>query len=415
MTHCNFGRAWLACAGFLLVSPSMSAAAELGLSEALALSASQHPSVRAKQADVQAAQGDQETAKWARYPTLSTEVTTTGKRPQGAVLVQQPLWAGGKIDAQIRMAEANVGLSEAGLSETRNSLMLQAGQQFFEVLRWRQRLQVALKNEIEHQKLKSLIDRRVVSQISPVADQVLANARLQQAVSERIQFNRSLQSAQLALQQLVGVPSSSLRQPRAVRWQAQDEALAIASAKSASAELQRLRTQQQLTQAQIDIADASVYPTLVLAHRRALGASEVGVDPNKTYLAVQFSPGPGLSAKSAAAAARLRMETVLQNAAATERLLEQQVSTSMADLKSIEQQLEPAQALVSATDEVVDSYLRQYQIGKKNWLDVLNAVRESSQAAYSAVDVSNNKDALQLRLMLLTGQLSAHNLAALHD
>jgi adhesin transport system outer membrane protein len=393
----------------------MSAAAELGLSEALALSASQHPSVRAKQADVQAAQGDQETAKWARYPTLSTEVTTTGKRPQGAVLVQQPLWAGGKIDAQIRMAEANVGLSEAGLSETRNSLMLQAGQQFFEVLRWRQRLQVALKNEIEHQKLKSLIDRRVVSQISPVADQVLANARLQQAVSERIQFNRSLQSAQLALQQLVGVPSSSLRQPRAVRWQAQDEALAIASAKSASAELQRLRTQQQLTQAQIDIADASVYPTLVLAHRRALGASEVGVDPNKTYLAVQFSPGPGLSAKSAAAAARLRMETVLQNAAATERLLEQQVSTSMADLKSIEQQLEPAQALVSATDEVVDSYLRQYQIGKKNWLDVLNAVRESSQAAYSAVDVSNNKDALQLRLMLLTGQLSAHNLAALHD
>jgi adhesin transport system outer membrane protein len=59
--------------------------------------------------------------------------------------------------------------------------------------------------------------------------------------------------------------------------------------------------------------------------------------------------------------------------------------------------------------------LRQYQIGKKNWLDVLNAVRESSQAAYSAVDVSNNKDALQLRLMLLTGQLSAHNLAALHD
>jgi adhesin transport system outer membrane protein len=393
----------------------MSAAAELGLSEALALSASQHPSVRAKQADVQAAQGDQETAKWARYPTLSTEVTTTGKRPQGAVLVQQPLWAGGKIDAQIRMAEANVGLSEAGLSETRNSLMLQAGQQFFEVLRWRQRLQVALKNETEHQKLKSLIDRRVVSQISPVADQVLANARLQQAVSERIQFNRSLQSAQLALQQLVGVPSSSLRQPRAVRWQAQDEALAIASAKSASAELQRLRTQQQLTQAQIDIADASVYPTLVLAHRRALGASEVGVDPNKTYLAVQFSPGPGLSAKSAAAAARLRMETVLQNAAATERLLEQQVSTSMADLKSIEQQLEPAQALVSATDEVVDSYLRQYQIGKKNWLDVLNAVRESSQAAYSAVDVSNNKDALQLRLMLLTGQLSAHNLAALHD
>jgi adhesin transport system outer membrane protein len=70
---------------------------------------------------------------------------------------------------------------------------------------------------------------------------------------------------------------------------------------------------------------------------------------------------------------------------------------------------------VVATEEVVDSYLRQYQIGRKNWLDVLNAVRESSQAAYNAVDVGNSKEALQLRLMLLTGQLTAQNLSTVHD
>ncbi len=410
-----FGRFLLACIGIWQVSPSFSLASELSLSDALASSASQHPTVKVKQAELQAARGDQETAKWSRFPTLSTEVSTTGSRPQGALVVQQPLWAGGKIDAQIRMAEAYVGSADWGLSESRHGLMLQTGQQFFEVLRWRQRLTVAEKNAQEHQRLKELIDRRVAAQISPVADQVLANARLQQALSEKIQFNRSLQTARLSLQQLVGAPHATLRTPRALAWQPMDETLAIEQGKAVSAELQRLRTQQQVVQAQIDVADAAIYPTLVLAHRRTLGATETGVDSNRTYLALQYTPGPGLSARSAAAAARLRMEGTLQNVVAYERQLEQQVTTALADLKAYEQQVEPAQSLVVATEEVVDSYLRQYQIGRKNWLDVLNAVRESSQAAYNAVDVGNSKEALQLRLMLLTGQLTAQNLSTVHD
>ena len=117
--------------------------------------------------------------------------------------------------------------------------MLQTGQQFFEVLRWRQRLTVAEKNVQEHQRLKELIDRRVAAQISPVADQVLANARLQQALSEKIQFNRSLQTARLSLQQLVGAPHATLRTPRALAWQPMDETLAIEQGKAVSAELQR--------------------------------------------------------------------------------------------------------------------------------------------------------------------------------
>lgn len=100
---------------------------------------------------------------------------------------------------------------------------------------------------------------------------------------------------------------------------------------------------------------------------------------------------------------------------AYERQLAQQVRSALADLEALAQQLEPAQLLVNATQDVVTSYLRQYQIGKKNWLDVLNAVRESTQATYGAVDVANATQSLQLRLMLLTGQLSAQNLSAIHD
>lgn len=393
----------------------MSQANELKLGEALELAARYHPSVKSRQSDLQAAQGDLDTAKWSRYPTVSTEATASGGRPQGALLVQQPLWAGGKIDAQNRLASANVKLAEAALQEARISLMQQTGQQFFEAIRWRQRLEVAKKNEDEHRKLLELIQRRVTAEISAVSDQVLATARLQQAVSERIQFQRSLSTAELSLQQLVGQPLSTLREPKALSLPPSDENQVLASTKASSAELLRLRTQQEVSQAQIDMAQAVIYPTLALAHRRALGGTDNGTDPSRTYLSLQFSPGPGLSARSTVAAAQSRLESSLQNAVVYERQLEQQARTALADLEALGQQVAPAQALVNATEEVVASYLRQYQVGKKNWLDVLNALRESAQATYSAVDVTNSTQSLQLRLMLLTGHLNAQNLSLIHD
>ncbi len=395
--------------------PSISVASELRLADALSLASTHHPSIKAKQAEVQAAQSDLETAKWSRYPTVSTEATASGGRPQAALLVQQPLWAGGKIDAQNRLAQAQLTLAEAGLQETRNSLMLQASHQFFEVLRWQQRLNVARQTEQEHQKLLALIERRVVAEISPVTDQVLASARYQQAVSERIQFGRSLQTAQLALQQLVGEPHTGLRTPSRIVLSRPEEAVAIEASKTHSAELLRWRTQQELAQAQIDMAQAGLFPTLALAHRQNLGSNDSAALPNRTYISLQFTPGPGFSARSAAAAARARLENSLQNTETFERQLEQQVRTSLAELDALAQQVAPARLLVSATEDVVASYLRQYQIGKKNWLDVLNALRESAQAQYNAVDVASGTQSLQLRLLLLTRPMNDQALGLIHD
>jgi adhesin transport system outer membrane protein len=370
MTQRKVWQATVVFAALLGGWPSISAATQLRLADALSLASSHHPSVKAKQAEVQAAQADLETAKWSRYPTVSTEATASSGRPQAALLVQQPLWAGGKIDAQNRLAQAQLTLAEAGLQETRTSLMQQVAQQFFEVLRWQQRLNVARQTEDEHRKLLALIQRRVLAEISPLTDQVLASARFQQAVSERIQFDRSLQTSQWALQQLVGEPHTGLKAPSRIALPKLEESLAIEASKAHSAELLRWRTQQDVAQAQIDMAQAGLYPTVALAHRQNLGANDAATLPNRTYISLQFSPGPGFSARSAAAAARSRLENSLQNTVVFERQLEQQVRTALTELEALAQQVEPARLLVTATEDVVASYLRQYQIGKKNWLFV---------------------------------------------
>ena len=88
---------------------------------------------------------------------------------------------------------------------------------------------------------------------------------------------------------------------------------------------------------------------------------------------------------------------------------------SLAEWRALQEQQPTSMALVQATEEVVASYLRQYQIGRKNWLDVLNALRESAQAGYTAVDIDLGMQTAQVRLMLLSGMLRLDNLELIHD
>jgi adhesin transport system outer membrane protein len=49
----------------------------------------------------------------------------------------------------------------------------------------------------------------------------------------------------------------------------------------------------------------------------------------------------------------------------------------------------------------VESFVRQFQAGKRSWVDVLNSQREATQAALSYVDVYFNAQSLASRIDLL--------------
>jgi adhesin transport system outer membrane protein len=327
------------------------------------------------------------------------------------------LWEGGRITGQILLAQASVRQAEASLLETRQSNLQQTSTTFFEILRLKERLILAQKSEAEHQKLVELIDRRVKSEISPVADAILAKARKQQSTSERIQVERALQAAQLTLDQWVGPQAGEPKLPTNLPWQVKPVDQFVASAKAFSGELRRLQAAQEVAQAQIQIASAASWPGLYLVNRQALGGAGYALTGarNQTYLSLNFSPGAGLSAAAAAEAAKARAETASQSMALYERQLEQQVRNGLSEAQSLQLQRATSQELIKATEEVVDSYLRQYQIGRKNWLDVLNALRESIQAANSAGEIEYGLYAVKLRLLLSSGQLNLDNLESIHD
>jgi adhesin transport system outer membrane protein len=90
------------------------------------------------------------------------------------------------------------------------------------------------------------------------------------------------------------------------------------------------------------------------------------------------------------------------------------VRSAWTESVALADQVEPVRNLLIGSEEIVASYLRQFQVGRKNWLDVLNAQREKTQASYSLTDLEYPLMLSSVRLLLLAGRWDAATLSLSH-
>jgi adhesin transport system outer membrane protein len=395
-------------------------AADFTLKQLLEIGADRHPSVLQARNQAQAAGFDVESAQWGRFPTVSSQLRSDTNLNQSLAKVEQPLWTGGKLSSRIELSEANLRAAEAGVREAEFNALSQVATAFFEALRLERRLQSATLNVTEHERLVGLIQRRTEAQISPPADTTLSQARLQQAISERIQIKKQLDASLTTLAQwtvpLNGAQNGSLKAPADIVFKRPAQGELLERAIAYSAQRKRLLSQIDSAEAQINVSKAQVWPTVVAGFQHTWGGVvPAGYDRNKGYLGLEFQSGAGLSARTGVQAAVSRKEATRQELENLECNLTAQVSAGLSELEALEAQLEPSKSLLAGTTEIVESYLRQYQVGRKNWLDVLNAQREKTQALYSDADTRFGYQLSKVRLMIMTGDISAQQLTALHD
>lgn len=385
------------------------AAAEASLSTLIEVAVLQHPTVLQAQERFSAAGFDVESAKWGRFPTIVSETKVPNQNTQSLTKIEQPLWTGGRITAQIDLSEANQLVAREQVREAQFTVMQQLASAYLELLRMQARLEVADANVAEHGRLEALIGRRVAAEVSPAADRVQANARLQQAIAERVQIQRARDVARLALQQWSLSQVQAVRPIRSIEFirgnAGVDDEEFVAKVFAAVPQRQRLSHQLKVAQAQRDLAFSQSFPSVVAGYQYIWGGTlPTTIDRGTAYLGLQFQPGAGLSALSNRQASTRREDAARQELAALERELGQQTRTILAEIDSSMTQLAPARLLLKASQDVVESYLRQYQVGRRNWVEVLNAQREKAQAAYSLADVESSRDQSILRLLIFAGE-----------
>ncbi|MGC6481936.1 MAG: TolC family protein [Porticoccaceae bacterium] len=361
----------------------------LSVDQALVLALATHPLIQSAEGQFKAAKSELNASRWGRFPTIATGTQeSSDKIKKDSTTVSMPLWVGGRINAEIDLAKSRRDGAFSGVSEAQQTVMLETVSQFFDYFKSEKKLLISRENVDEHQRLYEIIERRVAAATSADVDAMLALARLQYAKSANIQSKSRRSIAKASLELLIDRRINSVQvytQPDALKIDI-DKAVSIGIA--ASPKLARIESEIEGLDASIKSARSALYPQISLGYEygKTHGGLLNGEIDEETFVSVQFQPGSGLSVASSVKAAKLRKESALDSLEAEKRELRRQIKSAWNEYTSVSVQLEPSRMLVEATGSVVESYLRQYAVGKKSWLDVLNAQREATQAKNTLVD-----------------------------
>lgn len=371
-----------------------------------------HPAIMGKRSGQAAARADQKGAEWLRYPTPSIEATTQGGgkdsgKDTGLVRIEQPLWSGGRITAAIDAAGSRLGAADATLIETELDLTLKVIAAYIEALRQKARQQYAQAGVDEHKKLLDMIRRRVQQEVSSLTDQRLAELRLYQATNDLSQVTQAYSNALTQLTQLSGNPVADISSPdvSALGAPASLEA-ALSQALGYSPTLRRLVHEEEAASADIDSKRSAYMPQLSLRLEQRFGQGQGQEQASSAMLVLQAQPGAGLSAMSGVDAAIARREAARMAREAAARSTNERITLDWNEWVAARLREENAVQSRSMSTEVFESYKRHYVIGRKSWIDVLNAVREATQSQFALEDAQAQVVAASLRLRAQAGTLN---------
>lgn len=381
-----------------------------------------HPAILSQQSSSDAARADLNSASWQRYPTPGLQASRQSTNQSSnanndhynsqsstVLSLQQPLWTGGKITANIDGARSRFNASEAVVNETRQSITLTLIDSFTEALRLQARQEYAFKNVHDHEKLLDLVNRRVDQQVTPPVDLSLAQARLYQATNDLATISQDLANAMMRISLLVG---KNIEQMAPLDTDTHDlprsEKDALQQAEDHSPTLARIAFEEAAASAEISSKRSVYLPQVDLIYQKTTAGSYIpngSLPGDSIMLMMKIQPGAGLSSVSGVSSAIARREATRQNHGAALRDLQISISTDWNTLTGARLRFENSTISGKISDEVFESYVRQYTVGKKGWLDVLNSAQEASAAKMAAADAAAQINRASLRLRLQTGNL----------
>ncbi|BEV16371.1 TolC family protein [Herbaspirillum sp. DW155] len=381
--------------------PSLPAGA-ITLGELVRQAAFNNPAAVARQRAVEAAADSISSARWQFFPTPSVSVERAGMTNARDVSyngddtvvtlrLQQTLWSGGRLTAQLEQAGHNHQSAEQALREQRFRLAEQVISQYSLWVR------SDLASEANQKNLKALEDflaqsqRREKEGAAARVDVTLVRGRRDQALTDLLAAKASRQSARLQLEQLVGLPLSDEQLRADVTRVAVSEDLPMLteSMLQSSPLLMRLRADAKVQESAIQIRNAAYWPEVYARVEHQRGNFSVPHLPsaNRAFIGMQMQLGAGLSLGSEVSAAQGRYQAALLavDAARLEQI--SQIAATYTEYQQAEARARNLEEVALSAEEVLASYNRQYLSGRRSWLDVMNAVREVVQTDLQKSDV----------------------------
>lgn len=361
--------------------PAMAQAAPLTLERALQSAFAHNPNLAAAQWEIGVAEGDRQQAGLIPNPQVSWEAEDTRRRSRTTTLMlSQPLELGGKRGARIEVAERAQDAASIELERRRNELRADVFQAFYNSTIAQQRLLLTEQSlQLAERGLRVAQGRINAGKAAPV-EAMRAQVQLSQV---RLELRRAERDQATAYQQLAQVTGA----PQATFTRVEEPTTALPAIASPQTLLDRLPTTAELRLARLQINQKEASLGLEKALRIpdltvSIGSQYSETDRERVNLLGVSMPIPLFNRNQGnvlAAARRTDQARDLRNA--SELRLRSEVQSGLEQWATANTEVNAFnQVILPAAQSAVDTATRGFEMGKFNFLDVLDAQRTLFEA-----------------------------------
>lgn len=317
----------------------------------------------------------------------------------------------GRIDSnRLRAAGLNQEAAAADIDDAHERIALEVTELYAELVRLRQRLELADTLIREFMSLRESVKKRVDAGRVSAADLDQIDSDLIRIRAQRSALRGQLGGSEYRFRQLTGQPPANLSSP----WlEAPEQARGLEQLQTLlESENPRLRASARRVAArgaEVSAARGAYWPSLDLELNRRLDASISPVAISDTQRSNQISLNLEIPLGGKTLA---RVDESVERLKATQAAADTLRLNLSSDLGMLHQELMEARAIqpelldrVSASSRVYHAYRLQFDAGKRSLLDVANAQNERFMAMGDVIDNRNLQLRDQARLLNLVGML----------
>lgn len=378
-----------------------------GLGFALRTALERNPAILREHAAMQAQLQGIAEARSGLYPRVSVQANNlNADYDSGVARLDQPLWTFGKLSNAIDRAQAGYALEKLTLLRLQRQLLEQTAVAYAQIQGILARAKVAQWDVEEHQNLYDRINRRMQGGLASEADVRLAYSRLIRSRLQQQSIQGDLEVARNELQAATidYVPAERPVDAAMARVPARDETERLAILNSA--DVMHKRAEVEVARLDVERQQSAYKPDLYARVEQELLDTVPGQDKTRVGLVFESSfEGLGLAAVHRVKGASARLGAAKEDLQATLNDLHRNVLILLANRATREALIEAQTQSVQAVEDTMASFLRQYETGRKSWVEVLNTQSELAEQRFLLEQYRNEWLVYSLRLLSEIGAL----------
>lgn len=368
------------------------------------------PLVESARVQAQSAQVALQTAQLSFGPTpyANSYVDPTTGAGTAAIGISQPIWTGGKLTANRDLAESDARVAANRPRLVGNQLSVQLVTAYGNWISAYLSQQVWQKNIAESQNILGLISSQEAEGFASGEELELAKKRLlaQQMLLQSSATELATQS--LTIAKFLGHPADTAVLQRSISnypvpdLSNPDNVIADAIANSPT--LADLDLQMQKAQAEIRVAQADRMPDLTVRVERYQPDISSGLSgsENRVSLGFQTNFGPSFSKSRKVEQAILNRESAAYDREASAQEIQFNIQNAMTDYQNASAQEKVVSNLVTSSEALLNSYIRQFAQLERSWEEILSAQKDLADARAELAQVQATKIASAWKIALYT-------------